>query len=223
MGLSISRTIVEAHGGRLWAENNAERRGAFRFTVPVAETPTTPLLPTITTTCLNPPHLTPLQQHRSGGEHDRTHRPPRRRRRVLPAGDRAAAAASGFSVRPTRPRPSFLAQCEEDAPGCVVADLRMPGWAGSTCRRHWPARHPLPLLFLTGQGDIASTVRAMRGGAEDFLEKRAPREQLLDAVQRALARDAASAGAPRQDLLRGASGRSPCASAKCSTRWCRAG
>ena len=51
-------------------------------------------------------------------------------------------------------------------------------------------RNPLPILFLSGHGDIASTVRAMRGGAEDFLEKRAPKEELLDAVRRALARDA---------------------------------
>ena len=50
--------------------------------------------------------------------------------------------------------------------------------------------NPLPLLFLTGHGDIATTVRAMRGGAVDFLEKRAPKEQLVDAVRRALARDA---------------------------------
>jgi FixJ family two-component response regulator len=47
----------------------------------------------------------------------------------------------------------------------------------------------LPLLFLTGAGDIPSSVRAMRLGAEDFLEKRAPRDDLLDAVRRALARD----------------------------------
>jgi two-component system response regulator FixJ len=50
-------------------------------------------------------------------------------------------------------------------------------------------RNPLPTLFLTGQGDIPSSVRAMRGGAEDFLEKSAPKEKLLDAVKRALARD----------------------------------
>jgi FixJ family two-component response regulator len=49
--------------------------------------------------------------------------------------------------------------------------------------------NPLPLLILTGNGDIASTVRAMRGGAVDFLEKRASKEQLLDAVRQALARD----------------------------------
>jgi FixJ family two-component response regulator len=48
----------------------------------------------------------------------------------------------------------------------------------------------LPVIFLTGHGDIPTTVHAMRQGAEDFLTKRAPKEDLLEAVQRALARDA---------------------------------
>jgi FixJ family two-component response regulator len=50
-------------------------------------------------------------------------------------------------------------------------------------------RNPLPILFLTGNGDISSSVRAMRGGAEDFLTKTAPKAELLDAIRRALARD----------------------------------
>jgi two-component system, LuxR family, response regulator FixJ len=52
------------------------------------------------------------------------------------------------------------------------------------------AGHSLPVVFLSGQGDIPSTVQAMRRGAEDFLTKRAPKEELIDAVNRALARDA---------------------------------
>jgi FixJ family two-component response regulator len=52
------------------------------------------------------------------------------------------------------------------------------------------SRYPLPVLFLTGHADTASTVRAMRGGAEDFLEKTATKELVLDAVRRALARNA---------------------------------
>ena len=50
-------------------------------------------------------------------------------------------------------------------------------------------RNPLPILFLTGNADVPSSVRAMRGGAEDFLIKNAPKEDLLDAIRRALARD----------------------------------
>ena len=99
--------------------------------------------------------------------------------------------ASGFAVKTYVSASAFLAQREADEPGCVVADLQMPEIGGLDLQAALArARHPLPLLFLTGHADTASTVRAMRGGAEDFLEKRAPKEQLLEAVQRALARDA---------------------------------
>jgi FixJ family two-component response regulator len=100
-------------------------------------------------------------------------------------------AASGFTVRTHVSANDFLAQCDTDAPGCVVADLQMPGLNGLDLQTTMVRTgNPLPLLFLTGHGDIASTVLAMRAGAEDFLEKSAPKEELLDAVLRALARDA---------------------------------
>jgi FixJ family two-component response regulator len=99
--------------------------------------------------------------------------------------------ASGFSVKTFPSASEFLAQCEDDAQGCVVTDLQMPGLNGLDLQSALAlVRNPLPLVFLTGHGDIASTVRAMRGGAEDFLEKRAAKEELLDAVRRALLRDA---------------------------------
>lgn len=99
--------------------------------------------------------------------------------------------ASGFTVKTFSSASDFLGQRDADTPGCVLADLRMPGMNGfdlqlalaQTC-------NPLPILFLTGHADIPSTVRAMRGGAEDFLEKRAPKEKILDAVKRSLDRDA---------------------------------
>lgn len=99
--------------------------------------------------------------------------------------------ASGFTVQTFLSASEFLAQSVADAPGCVVADLQMPGLNGLDLQMALArTSNPLPLLFLSGHGDIASTVRAMRGGAEDFLEKRAPVEQLLDAVRRALVRSA---------------------------------
>jgi FixJ family two-component response regulator len=98
--------------------------------------------------------------------------------------------ASGFAVKTFSSASDFLAQRDTDAPGCVVADLQMPGMNGLDLQSALArTRNPLPTLFLTGQGDIPSSVRAMRGGAEDFLEKSAPKEKLLDAVKRALARD----------------------------------
>jgi len=84
----------------------------------------------------------------------------------------------------------FLDECDRESPGCVVADLQMPGVDGLHLQSALAqTKYPLPLLFLTGHADTASTVRAMRGGAEDFLEKTAAKEVLLEAVRRALVRD----------------------------------
>ncbi len=99
--------------------------------------------------------------------------------------------ANGFTVKTYSSAREFFAQRDGDTPGCVLADLQMPGMNGLELQSALEKDdNPLPILFLTGHGDIPSTVRAMRGGAEDFLEKLAPKKKLLDAVERALARDA---------------------------------
>jgi FixJ family two-component response regulator len=99
--------------------------------------------------------------------------------------------ASGFAVATFDSAASFLTLRSADAEGCVVVDLRMPGVGGLELQDVLVERgDAMPVVFLTGEGDIPSTVRAMRRGAEDFLSKRAPKEELLDAVTRALARDA---------------------------------
>ncbi|MDM0029713.1 response regulator transcription factor [Variovorax saccharolyticus] len=97
--------------------------------------------------------------------------------------------ASGFEVVAFDSPGALLAQCDSLQAGCLVADLLMPGMSGLELQAAIArTRNPVPIVFLTGRGDIASTVQAMRNGAEDFLEKRAPKEALLDAVRRALAR-----------------------------------
>lgn len=113
--------------------------------------------------------------------------------------------ASGFAVMTFSSASGFLAQLGTDTPGCVVADLQMPGMNGLDLQSALAqSSNPLPILFLTGHGDIPSSVVAMRSGAEDFLEKCAPKEKLLDAVRRALARDAQERGVRiRQQELRG--------------------
>jgi len=101
--------------------------------------------------------------------------------------------ASGFTVKAFSSAADFLARREPAAPGCVVADLQMPGMTGIELQEALArSPNPLPIVFLTGQGDIPTSVKAMRHGAEDFLTKRAPRQELLAAVQRALERDARS-------------------------------
>jgi FixJ family two-component response regulator len=111
--------------------------------------------------------------------------------------------AHGLAVKTYASATEFLTRRDSDEPGCVVVDLRMPEVGGLDLQATLAqSRFPLPVLFLTGHADTASTVRAMRGGAEDFLEKSAPQPLLLDAVQRALARDAREreARARQQDL-----------------------
>src|SRR5258705_5771656 len=94
--------------------------------------------------------------------------------------------ASGFVVRAFTAAEDFLAQLPLHTSGCVLADLQMPRMSGldlQACLAK--SGNPLPIVFLTGHGDIPSSVRAMRMGAEDFLTKRAPKEELLGAVKRA--------------------------------------
>jgi FixJ family two-component response regulator len=99
--------------------------------------------------------------------------------------------ASGFTVRTFGSAAELLSGLAADTHGCVIADLRMPGVSGLELQESLvKAGNLIPVIFLTGAGDIPSTVRAMRYGAEDFLSKSAPKKNLLDAVKRALERDA---------------------------------
>jgi FixJ family two-component response regulator len=99
--------------------------------------------------------------------------------------------ATGLTVAQFTSAQEFLASLTLETRGCVIADLQMPGLNGLDMQTALArTKNPLPVVFLTGHADIPATVRAMRNGAEDFLEKRAPKDQLLDAVNRALSRDA---------------------------------
>jgi FixJ family two-component response regulator len=98
--------------------------------------------------------------------------------------------ASGFAVRAWSSAEAFLAEREAGSAGCVVTDLEMPAMSGIELQdRLARAEHPLPVVFLTGHGDVPTSVTAMRRGAEDFVTKTAPKEVLLSAVRRALERD----------------------------------
>lgn len=99
--------------------------------------------------------------------------------------------ASGFAVKTFASAAEFLAGPELDVPGCVLADLLMPGLSGMDLQEALAkAGQRLPVIFLSGHGDVPTAVQAMQRGAEDFLTKRAPKEKLLEAVRRAIARDA---------------------------------
>jgi FixJ family two-component response regulator len=101
-------------------------------------------------------------------------------------------AAEGFNVVTFSSGAQLLAAVTPEIRGCIVADLNMPEIDGLQLQKMLEeAGIHLPLVFLSGQGDIPSTVRALRGGAVDFLEKHAPGALIVDGIRRALERDAA--------------------------------
>jgi two-component system response regulator FixJ len=101
--------------------------------------------------------------------------------------------AAGFPVSTFESAARLLACITPADRGCVVTDLWMPDMGGLELQAAlYSAGSVLPIVFLTGNADIPSTVHAIRAGATDFLEKTASQESLLDAIRRALLSDASS-------------------------------
>ena len=96
----------------------------------------------------------------------------------------------GLQVRLHGSVPDFLGAGPPDGPACLVLDVRLPGQSGLDLQRELSSsgRH-LPIIFITGHGDIAMSVQAMKGGAIEFLTKPFRDQDLLDAVQSGLERD----------------------------------
>jgi FixJ family two-component response regulator len=102
-------------------------------------------------------------------------------------------SASGYPVRTFESAAGFLATHGGHRRGCVVADLEMPHMNGLELQAALAhSGNPLPVVFLTGHGQISSCVDAMKNGAQDFLTKPVCLEKLVAAVDRALAQDAAA-------------------------------
>jgi len=86
----------------------------------------------------------------------------------------------------------FLGSDPPDGPTCLVLDVRLPGQSGLDLQRELAAANKdLPIIFITGHGDIPMTVQAMKGGAIEFLTKPFRDQELLDAIQVGLSRDRA--------------------------------
>jgi FixJ family two-component response regulator len=84
----------------------------------------------------------------------------------------------------------YFLQMNPEASGCLIVDIRLPGSSGLEIQEQLARReYHLPIIFLTAYGDIRTTVRAMKGGAVDFLAKPFHEQELLDAVRRAIELD----------------------------------
>jgi FixJ family two-component response regulator len=94
----------------------------------------------------------------------------------------------GLRVMTFGSSPEFLQSKRPDAPSCLVLDVRMPGSSGLELQNELAqANLQIPIIFLTGHGDIQMSVRAIKAGAYEFLTKPVHDQQLLDAIQHAIA------------------------------------
>jgi FixJ family two-component response regulator len=99
-------------------------------------------------------------------------------------------ASVGLRVETFETAQEFLGTERPDAPGCLVLDVRLPGLSGLDLQRELAAAGtPVPIVFITGHGDIPMSVQAMKAGAVEFLTKPFRDQQLLDAIQQAIERD----------------------------------
>jgi FixJ family two-component response regulator/signal transduction histidine kinase len=178
MGLAVARTIVEAHGGRLWASNESRGGTVFEFTIPAAT------------------RLPPSSQGRCPPA-NRVQGPSERALKIALIDDEASQRSSlarllessGHEVSAFASATEFLASPRCDSFSCLVSDVRMPGLDGLDLQDHVRDNSPhMSVVFITGDPDIPDSVKAMQAGAIDFLEKPVKSEVLLDAIGRAVRR-----------------------------------
>jgi FixJ family two-component response regulator len=113
-------------------------------------------------------------------------------------------AEAGYHVQAYASAGEFLAREPVAGPSCLVLDVRMPDVTGLELQQTLArAAHEIPIIFITGHGDISMSVKAMKAGAVDFLTKPFSARDLLDAIRRAVAKDTRDLGTEaRYDEIR---------------------
>jgi FixJ family two-component response regulator len=100
--------------------------------------------------------------------------------------------STGLATQLYESIPDFLRSKRPEGAACLVLDVRLPGASGLEFQRELAAANiKLPIIFITGYGDIPMSVQAMKGGAVEFLTKPFRQQDLLDAIYLALAQDSA--------------------------------
>lgn len=111
--------------------------------------------------------------------------------RMIREGFQSLIRSVGLRVELFASAQEFLSAKRPDAPACLVLDVRMPGLSGLDLQlKLRDGGIPIPIIFITGHGDIPMSVRAMKEGAHEFLTKPVRGQDLLDAIQKAIALDA---------------------------------
>ena len=111
----------------------------------------------------------------------------------------------GHAVETFGSAQEFLDAYSEDRPGCLVLDIRMPGMSGVELQQKLNEKHSiLPIIFITGHGDVPMAVEAMQAGAVDFIQKPFRDQDLIDRINQALEKDSSNRAAlgERNDIRR---------------------
>jgi FixJ family two-component response regulator len=98
-------------------------------------------------------------------------------------------ASIGLEVAVFGSAQEFLESEKPDSPACLVLDLELPGTSGLDLQKELAAGNSPPIIFITGHGDVPSSVRAMKAGAIEFLPKPFGEQELLQAIDTAIALD----------------------------------
>ncbi|MGB8435078.1 MAG: response regulator [Burkholderiales bacterium] len=185
LGLSICRSIVQAHGGTIWVEPNPDRGVTFRFElrgmasesdVQQAAAPVARIArKQVAQTAAAGPTVCVVDDDPAVRE-----------------GLVRVLAAGGWTVESYASATEFLDHQSVAHVACILLDIRMPGMSGLELQRQlWSQGVAPPIVFLTGHGDVATSVDAMKLGAVDFLTKPVDADVLIGVVGKALERHAA--------------------------------
>ena len=183
LGLAITRGIVEAHGGRIWAESDGEGRGAcFTFTVPLAES-------AAATTAAD------SRSHLSGSEEA-----PTAIERILVVDDdpqtlrsvRSVLAAAGYEAILTDDPDEVHQLLEVQKPDLVLLDLVLPGTDGFELLKRIPRDRDVPVIVLSGRGGDEHIAKAFEMGAADYVAKPFSPTELVARIKAAVRRQAAA-------------------------------
>jgi len=173
LGLSISRTIVAAHGGSMAVQSTPGRGTTFRIELPLR--PPEDVQPAA------PP---PAAARENAGTVFVIDDDPSMRRAI----ERQLQGA-GFRVETFATAQAYLGRAPHEGVACIVSDVRMPGLSGPDLQASLAREdRALPIVFVSGHGDVPTAVRAMQAGAVGFLPKPFTTSELVAAVTEALAR-----------------------------------